>query len=302
MPRRKKMDTEPTPSAERSFWRGALSFGLVQIPIGLYRAERADSLHFRMINRCDMAPIRMERVSSKTGKPVDYKDVVKGYDLGDGDFILLTDDELKQANVGHSENIDILQFVHADEIDPMLYETPYYVAPQRQGIKAYVLLREALRHSGQVGVAKVVLRTRQHLAVLRVDKDALILHLLRFAHDLRDPKELHLPPVDKGGLNKKEMQMASKLIESMAERFAPQSHHDTYREDVLALIDKKKRAGATQEVAVAPKQKTPSHAKVVDMMDLLAQSVKGRSARTRKGPISVDRKRSARRKGGAGAG
>ena len=178
----------------RGIWSGSISFGLLQIPVMLYTAERrAEELHFRQLDKHDLSPIRYERVNSATGKPVEWKDIVKGFEYEPDTFVVVEPDDLKKANVKATQTLDIQDFVPADQIDPAFFETPYYVVPQKRAQKAYVLLREALKKKNAVAIATFVLRTREHLCALMPIGDAIMLEVLRFGHELRRPKDMPLP-------------------------------------------------------------------------------------------------------------
>jgi DNA end-binding protein Ku len=285
----------------RAIWKGSISFGLVQIPVGLYTAEEPDEIHFSMLDRRNMSPIRFERINKETGKPVPYEEIVKGFETEDGEYVIVTPEELKAANVEATQTVDIVAFVEASEIEPYYFERPYYLAPTKPGTKAYALLRETLRRSGRVGVAKVVIRTRQHIAALWVHEDVMVLNLLRYAHELRDAKDLDVPSSNlrQVGVTPKEIEMAERLVEGMIDSWAPEQFRDEYRDDVLAMIEQKRETG-TVEIPAAPKRKK---AEVVDIMTLLKQSLEqGKEVRgakeIRRAPkaAKVARKKSAPKK------
>src|SRR5262245_11664671 len=213
----------------RSIWNGSISFGLVQIPVGLYPAEQPDELSLTMLDRHDMAPVGYDRINKQTGAKVDWDDIVKAYEYGKGQYVVLTDADLKAANVEATQTIDIVSFVDSDEIDSMYFDRPYYLAPTKQGRKAYAVLRETLRESNKVGIAKVVIRTRQHLAALRVQgADRLVLQLLRFAHELRSPDDLEVPGknLKELGVTGREISMAKQLVDGMVAPWKPSQYHD----------------------------------------------------------------------------
>lgn len=266
----------------RSIWKGSIAFGLVQIPVSLYPAEEPDELSFHMLDRRNFAPVGYERVNKETGRKVEWKDIVKGYEHAKGEYVVLTDEDFEAANVEATHTIDISDFVEVREIDPMYFDKPYYVAPTKAGRKAYALLRETLRRSEKAGIAKVVIRTRQHIAALMPRGDALTLMLLRFGHELREPDNLDLPEknLKKLGVSPKELTMAEKLVEGMVGEFKPERYHDEYRDDLLKLIKKKAKAGEINEVPEhQPKKPAPRKtAQVIDLMELLKQSVDGSAA------------------------
>ena len=259
----------------RAIWKGSIGFGLVQIPVALYGAEKRDELSLSLLDKNDLAPVGYERVNKRTGEKVAWKDIVKGYAYQKGKYVVVTDEDIRNANVRATQTIDILAFVEASEISPLYYDTPYYLGPTKQGAKAYAILRDTLQKSGKVGVAKVVIRTRQHLAVVRVEEDILILQLLRFSHELKPVDEVEVP--DEARKTPKpsvrELEMANQLIASMEAPWDPTLYHDEYRDDLLARIKKKAKHGEIEDVA-EPETKRPERgAKVIDLADLLRQSV-----------------------------
>jgi DNA end-binding protein Ku len=263
----------------RPIWNGSISFGLVQIPVGLYPAEQQDELSLTLLDRHDMAPVGYDRINKQTGAKVDWKDIVKGYEYGKGRYVVLTDEDLKAANVEATQTIDIVAFVDPDQIDTMYFDRPYYLAPTKQGRKAYAVLRETLRDSHRVGIAKVVIRTRQHLALLRVQDDRLVLQLLRFAHELRSPDELEVPGhnLKELGVTSSEISMAKQLVEGMVTSWKPSQYHDEYRDDLMARIESKAKAGEINVVAETPAPKAARRrAQVIDLAELLKRSVEQR--------------------------
>ena len=263
----------------RSIWNGSISFGLVQIPVGLYPAEQQDELSLTLLDRHDMAPVGYDRVNKQTGARVDWNDIVKGYEYGKGQYVVLTDADLKAANVEATQTIEISAFVDEDEIDPMYFDRPYYLAPTKQGRKAYAVLRETLRESKKIGIAKVVIRTRQHLAALRVQKERLVLQLLRFAHELKSPDDLEVPGknLKELGVTGREISMAKQLVEGMVTAWKPSQYHDEYRDDLMAKIESKAKAGEINVISETRAPKAPRRrAKVVDLADLLRRSVEER--------------------------
>jgi DNA end-binding protein Ku len=255
-----------------AIWKGSISFGLVEIPVGLYSAETGDELKLHMLDKRDHAPVGYNRVNKTTGEPVEWEQIVKGYELDDGRVVVLDDQELKNANPEATETVDIVQFVDGSEIDSVYFDRPYYLAPLSRGGKAYALLRETLRRSGKVGVARVVIRTRQYVAALVVRGPALVLNLLRYQHELRDPAELDLPGENlrEVGVSDKELELAERLVEGMIAHFDPTQFRDDYREDLLALIQRKADTGVAEPSRAKPKEKA---AGVVDIMELLRRSV-----------------------------
>jgi DNA end-binding protein Ku len=280
----------------RAIWKGSIAFGLVQIPVALHAAEEPDELSFHLLDRRNFSPVGYERVNKATGKKVDWNDIVKGYEYGKGDYVVLTDADFEAANVEATQTIDIADFVDVSEIDPMFFERPYYLAPTKQGRKAYALLREALQRSGKAAIAKVVIRTRQHVAALLPRGPALVLVLLRFGHELRKPDALDLPEANlkKLGVTPRELDMAKKLVAGMVGTFDPSKYHDEYRDDLLKLIKKKAKAGEVNTLSEhrPPKSKPKKSAQVIDLMQLLQQSV------VEKKPANSHRRKATKAKGG----
>ena len=270
----------------RAIWKGHISFGLVQIPVSLYTAVERDDLSFTMLDQRNMAKVGYERVNKETGEPVPWEEVVKGFAVDKDEYVVLTDEDFAAANVEATQTIDILKFVDAGAIDPMYYEKPYYLEPTKKGQKAYALLRETLRESGMVGIAKVVIRRREHLAAATVRGDAIVLEILRFAHELRGMEELELPESGKKKLEvtQAELKMAQQLVSGMAGEWDPNEFHDEYREDLLALIDRKVKAGDVNVVSPpeAYEEAEPRAPRGVDLMSLLKDSIAEQGSTRRK--------------------
>jgi len=256
----------------RSIWKGSISFGLVNIPVGLYTAEKSKELHFNLLDRRNLAPIRYQRVNSETGKEVPWDDTVRGFEFEPKRYVVLSDEDLKRANPESTQTIEIIDFVDLAEINPIYFDKPYYLAPERKDAKSYALLRETLRRSGKVGIAKVVIRTRQHLAAVVPLDDAIVLDLMRFQDELRDASELDLPS-GKQGLTEKELKMAERLVDAMVDKWEPERYRDDYRVDLKALIDARVEAGQLEAGAAKATPRRPAQGKVVDLMSLLKRSV-----------------------------
>lgn len=258
----------------RAFWKGSISFGLVEIPVTLRPALQSKDLSFTLLHRKDFAPVGYKRYDKNTGKEVAWDDIVRGYEYEPDEYVVLTDEELRRANTKATQTIEIVEFVEGAEIDPLFFDTPYYVEPQKKGSKSYALLREALDKSGKVGIAQVVLRTRQHLAALIVRENVLVLNLLRYAHELRPAKDLDVP-AKSSSVSAREVQMAEKLIDGMTGTWRPNEFKDEYRDDVMALVKQKVKSNQTHtilepeegEEAPAPRRE------VVDLMPLLKRSL-----------------------------
>lgn len=260
----------------RALWKGAISFGLVTIPVSLFPAKTTKSdITFHMLDKRDYRPVHNKRVDDKD-HDVAWDDVVKGYEYEKDEFVVVGDEDFKAANVEATQSIDIMSFVDAGEIDTSYYDTPYYTEPAKPGRKAYALLRETMKRTNKVGVAKVVIRTRQHLCAVKADGPMLICEILRWPYQLRDPSEFDLPAedLDKVGVSPQELQMAEQLVTAMAAKWQPEQYTDTYREDLLKLIDEKVKSGQLTTVSETPSEEAEAApGKVVDIMSLLKRSM-----------------------------
>jgi DNA end-binding protein Ku len=257
-------------------WKGAISFGLVHIPVEMYPAASDQGLDLSMLDRRDFAPIGFKRYNKATGKEVSWDDIVKGYEYSDGEYVVLTDEDLRRANPDATQTIDILAFVNAEQVPLIYYEQPYYLAPGKGGDKVYALLRETLREVGKIGIANVVIRVKQHLAALVCVGDTIVLNTLRYPDEIRPTDELKIPAADSKAaqVTDKELQMARALVEGMSEKWKPQQYHDTYREDVLALIKKKVAANQTKTLTEPePEEEKPAKSNVIDLVSLLQASL-----------------------------
>jgi DNA end-binding protein Ku len=267
----------------RVIWKGAIVFGLVHIPVSLYSGTRSGTLDFDYLDRRDFAPVGYQRINKRTGKPVAWNDIVKGYEYEKGQYAVMSDEDFRLANPDATQTIEIVSFVDADAIDPVYYDTPYRLAPGKRGEKGYALLRETLKKTGKVGVAHVVVRTRQHLAALRPLGDAMMLDTLRYADEVLPADEFELPNDANVKLTAKEQSMAARLVEEMSAKWEPSAYHDTYREDLLARVGEKVKAKQTHvvpEAAPAPKR---GGAQVIDLMAALQKSLAQRSGRVAAG-------------------
>lgn len=262
-------------SAGRALWKGSINFGLVNIPVALYPAETSSSLDFDLLDKRDFAPIKYQRVNKQTGKEVPWSEIVKGYEYQKGEYVTLTDEELRSANVEATQSIDILDFVDAAEISPMYFDRPYYLEPLKNGRRAYMLLRDVLAKSNKVAIARVVIRTREHLAAVMPQAPVLILNLLRFNHELRDSSGLDIPEATSKGraIGASEIKMAERLIDAMSGPWDPAKYRDEYREDLEKLIDKKIKSGRPTAVSTVKAPARKAGGQVVDIMSLLRRSV-----------------------------
>jgi DNA end-binding protein Ku len=259
----------------RAIWKGSISFGLVNIPIALYPATRKEELSFRLLRRTDLSPVNYKRVAEKDGKEVPWDDIVKGYEYEKGKYVVLRDEDFQRVDLEATQTVDIQDFVHQEEIDPMFFYKPYYLEPQKGGDKAYALLRESLEKSKKVGIAKVVIKTRQYLAGVKPEGDALVLELMHFAEELADPSKLHVPK--KIEVGKREMDMATALVDSMSSKWNPEKYHDDYREALMEVIEEKVEAGG-KEIEEKPK-KAPEPTKVIDLVSVLQKSLEQTGAK-----------------------
>ncbi|MEC5161175.1 MULTISPECIES: non-homologous end joining protein Ku [unclassified Janthinobacterium] len=271
----------------RTLWKGAISFGLVHIPVELYSAVKENELDLTMLDRRDFAPVGFKRYNKQSGQEVGWDNIVKGYEYSEGEFVVLSDEDLKRANIEATQTIDILAFVHAEEVPLIYYEHPYYLAPSRGGDKVYALLRETLRRGGKIGIANVVMRTKQHLCALVCIGEAIVLNTLRYHDEIRAADELKLPAATSkaAGISDKELQMALSLVDGMTEAWQPEQYRDTYREDILALVERKIAAKQTKTItAAAPAKRQAGSGNVIDLVALLQQSLgkKAGAARARR--------------------
>lgn len=253
----------------RAIWKGSISFGLVNIPIGLYPATKREELKFRLLREKDLSPVNYKRVAERDGKEVPWDQIVKGYEYEKGKYVVLKDEDFQRVDLEATQTVDIQDFVELEEIDPMYFYKPYYLEPQKGGDKAYVLLRDALKSARKVGIAKVVIKTRQYLAGVKPEDGVLILELMHFAEELADPGKLHLPTKLEPG--KRELDMAKALVGSMSAKWNPEKYHDDYREALMEVIEEKVEAGG-EEIEEKPK-KAPTPTKVIDLVSVLQQSL-----------------------------
>ena len=269
----------------RTLWKGAISFGLVHIPVGLYSAEKRNSFDLTMLDHRSMKPVGFKRYNKETGEDVSWDDIVKGYEYEKGQYVVLTDEDFKRANVEATQTVDIQCFVKEDEIDSMYFETPYYLAPDKRGDKGYALLRETLKQTGRIAIANVVIRTRQYVAALIPSQDVIVMNTLRYQSELRDADDLEVPSsnLKAVGVNPREVEMARRLVEGMSAGWKPGEYHDTYHEDLLAVIEKRVKAGQTEMITEPSpeEEERPRKGEVIDLMALLKKSVeqKGRVRR-----------------------
>ncbi len=258
----------------RSLWKGAISFGLVHIPVEMYSAVREHGLDLTMLDRRDFSPVGFKRYNKGNDKEVTWDDIVKGYEYSDGEYVVLSEEDLRAANPEATQTIDILAFVDAEQVPLLYYEQPYYLAPGKGGDKVYALLRETLRTAGKIGIANVVIRVKQHLCALVCVGDVIVMNTLRYSDEIRATDELKIPSssAKSAAISDKELKMAMALVEGMSEEWKPEQYRDTYREDVLALVEKKVKAKETKTITMPGKEKAPaSSGNVIDLVALLQQ-------------------------------
>jgi DNA end-binding protein Ku len=263
----------------RPIWKGSVSFGLVTIPVTLYSAEnREEELHFTMLDSRNHAKIKFKRVNEVTGEEVPWENIVKGYEYEDGNYIFLGDEDFKRAAVEATQTVSIEDFVDRNEVESVYFDKPYYLVPGKGGEKAYALLREVLAKTDRIGIALVVIRTRQYVAALIPEGDALVLDVLRFAYELRKPEEMGLPEIVSraGKLKPQELDMAERLVESMATKWKPEKYHDVYRDKLKQWIEKKVKAGELGPAAPVEGAEEELPPAPINIMDLLKKSVEGK--------------------------
>jgi DNA end-binding protein Ku len=267
----------------RVLWKGAITFGLVHIPVSLYPGSTSSTLDLDLLDKRDFAPVGYRRVNKRTGKEVAPDQIVKGYEYAKGEYVVVSDADFGQANVEATQTVELRAFVEASEIAPCYFDSPYYLEPGRRAGKGYALLRETLRKTGRVGVATVVLRARQHLALVMPVGRLLVLNTLRFADEIRPASGLDLPAANlkTAGVSAKELDLAERLVEDMTEPWRPGAYKDTYRDDLLARIERKAKSGRTHEVGGDAEREPPRRgAQVIDLMAALKKSLDGKGGRS----------------------
>lgn len=252
----------------RAIWKGSISFGLVNIPIALYSATRAEELKFRLLRAHDMSPVNYKRVAEADGKEVPWDQIVKGYEYEKGKFVVLKEEDFQRVDIEATQTVDILHFVKLEEVNPVFFSKPYYMEPMKGGDKAYVLLREALRETKKIAIAKVVIKTRQHLAAVKPQEKGLMLEIMHFATELIDLNEFKLP--DTKTLGKKEMAMAKSLIETMSDKWKPEDYVNEYREALEKVIEEKIEKGGKD---LPPVHKRSKPTNVIDLVSVLQKSL-----------------------------
>jgi DNA end-binding protein Ku len=267
----------------RALWKGAISFGLIHIPVDLYAAESSNQLDLDMLDKRDFSPIGYKRVNKVTGKEVEFKDIVKGYEFEDNQYVVLSEEDIKRANPEATQTINILSFIDAAEISPLYFEQPYYLTPSKGGDKVYSLLRETLKKSKKIAIAQVVIRVKQHLAALMPINDMIVLVNLRYADEIRSMKDYKLPDAkaSKNQVSDKEVQMAMSLVEGMTEKWNPTAYKDTYRDDIMTLIEKRIKSKQTKVLDETEAEAPAPTSNIVDIMALLKQSIEAKTSGTK---------------------
>lgn len=258
----------------RALWKGSISFGLVNIPVKMYVASHEKEFKFVMLHKKDMSQIRYARICKNEEKEVPWEDIVKGYEYEPGEYVILSEEDFQKANLKKSKTIEIIDFVKEDEIDTVFYVKPYFLEPEKNSDKAYVLLREALKKSKKVGIAKFVIHNREHVAVLKAFGDAIIVNELRYADEIVKENELLLPEREK--VPAKELNVAMKLIEQLTTSFNSKKYKDTYTAELKEIIDQKAKGRK-----IRPKGQEPKPSKVQDIMSLLKASLEEKPKKTK---------------------
>ena len=262
----------------RGLWKGAISFGLVNVPVELHSAKRRTSeLDMTMLDKRDLAPVGYKRVNKATGKEVPWAEVVKGYEYRNDKYVVLSDEDFRRANPEAAKTVDIQAFVELADIAPQYFETPYYLIPGKRGEKAYALLRDTLKKAGKAGIATVMIRTKQYLAALIAQDELLVLNTLRYHDELKKASDFDIPDAK---VSAKEMDMAMRLVDDMADKWQPARYKDTFKDDLLKRIEEKVEAGQTEEITEPEKgAREPKSADVVDLMSLLKKSIEKKPAK-----------------------
>ena len=276
-----------------AIWKGSVSFGLVNIPVELRTAVREDHISFRLLHKDDLSPVKYERVCEADGETVPWSEIVKGYEYEKGKFVVMTDADFKSAAIEGSKTIDILDFVKEEEIDPRYFDTPYYLVPSKGSEKAYALLREAIRSTEAVGIGKIIIRQKQHLAGIKVIGNALVLEMMRFSNELVKATEYSFP--ERGQVRPQELKMAEQLIENLAEPFDPDRYTDDYRSNLMKVIRAKMKG---KKPKLEEREEAPDTG-VLDLMSKLRASLEqqgGAAKKSTRKRSSAKRARTARRK------
>jgi DNA end-binding protein Ku len=270
-------------SGRRALWRGAVSFGLVFIPVHMYSAAQDSTLDLDLLDSRDFSPVGYQRYNKRTGKIVEWADIVKGYQYRKGEYVALSEEDFRQANVEASQTIDIESFTDRSELTPEYFEQPYYLEPAEGGDKTYALLREAMARSGKIAIGSFVMRSRQHLCAVVAEDRVLLLNTLRFAEELRPASELDLPPAaaKAAKISAAELAMATRLIGEMTEAWKPERYKDSYRQDLMRRIREKIRKRQTHVLTPAAEpEEQPRSAEIIDLTAILKKSLQSRGSKS----------------------
>lgn len=264
----------------RTIWNGAISFGLVNIPVGLLSATNETSLDFDLIDKRTMEPVGNKRINKITGDEIGKENIVRGFEYEKGKYVLLSDDEIRRSLVKSTQTIQLESFVSADEISPEYFVKPYYIVPGKNADKAYALLRETLVRTKRVGIATIVLHNKQHIAAILPEGPVLVMILLRWAHEIRQIDVSDLPAEDITGLTQKEIAMAEQLVDSMVEKWQPARMKDSFTDKLLTLVDEKVKNGQIESVLEpAAVEDVAQGAVVIDFTEILMRSLQGKTSR-----------------------
>ena len=255
----------------KALWKGSISFGLVNIPVKLYSASQSHTLDLDMLRKGDLCQVRFARVCSDDGKEIPYEDIVKGYKYEDGDYVVLTDKDFENASVEKTHTIDILHFVNEKEIDPVYFEKPYFLEPEKSGTKSYALLREAIKQTKKAGIGRFVLKNREHIGLLRIFDDIIVFNQIRYYDEIRDKGDLSIPSAKQ--VTKKEIDMAVDLVKQLSKKYNPKEYKDTYIDELKKIITKKAKGQK-----IKPRGKEPKPSSAGNLMKLLKQSMKNKAA------------------------
>lgn len=263
----------------RAIWKGSISFGLVNIPVALQTATRTEELKFRLLRSKDLSPVNYRRVAAVDGKEVPWDQIVKGYEYEKGKFVVLKDDDFKRVDLEATDTIDIVDFVELTQINPIFFHRPYYLEPQKSGAATYALLRQVLAESNKAGIAKVIIRTRQHLAAVKANGNLLVLELMHFADELVSAEAIKAPAETKS-VGRRELEMAKTLVDQMTEDWKPERYTDEYKSALLKLIDRKIKAGGKELPGEPHHRARPTN--VIDLAAVLKQSLAEASPKTKR--------------------
>lgn len=269
----------------RSMWNGTLSFGLLNIPVALFSAKEQKSIHFNLLDKNDFSRIGYKQFNKTTGKDVPKKDIVKGYEYEPDQFVLITEKDFTKANPKASENIDIEDFINLEDVDPLLFERPYYLSPGKNGAKGYKLLRRVMEETKKVAIGKIVLHGKQRLVAILSRGEHLVLEILRYAKEILEADEIELPnddKLEKVKISDKELKMAKELVNGMTAKWQPEKYKDTYKNDLLKMIKNKIKGGKSIESETPEQIEPTSDRQVIDLMPLLKKSLQGKSKSTAK--------------------